>query len=58
MHYVDGCLRVCIVVDTLVIELGGYEGFVELAVPEFEEGSRHVRVGTVGRGDPFITAYF
>lgn len=37
VHYVDGCLRVCIVVDTLVIELGGYEGFVELAVPEFEE---------------------
>ena len=53
--YVDGGVRVCIVTNALVIEVGGDEWFVELPVPELEEGRGDVRVGTVGRWNPLVT---
>ena len=43
---------------TILIELRRYQGFMELAIPELEEGGGDVWVGAVGWWDPLVATQF
>lgn len=56
VHHGDGRLRVGVIDDAVLVEVGGYERFVQLSVPQLEQGGRHMGVGAVRWGNPLVTA--